>query len=111
MIKKIFIFIIFLCCFINSEPIKLYESNNFEICSFCKFIVHVIQDELLIGNKTITTIELIIKQICSKLKNKNKVKECYEIIQDIDVIKNLIISGLNPNQICEKIGFCNTTQV
>ena len=84
-----------------------YQEN--EICELCKFIVHIIQVELLVSNKTIVAVEKIIKDICSKLKNDNKKKECFDILNDIDIIKDYIIQGLDPQDICYEIGFCNNT--
>ena len=75
-------------------------------CNLCKFIVDIIKRELLVSNQTIIEIEKIIKDICSHLSNKSKQKECFEIVNDIDLIKNLILDGIDPKDICVKIDFC-----
>ena len=82
------------------------NTNNNGPCNLCKFIVDIIKRELIISNQTIIEIEKIVKDICSHLSNKEKKIECFEIINDIDLIKNLILDGVNPKDICVKINFC-----
>ena len=83
------------------------SNNNVSELIYGELIVNIIKYELKESNKTIVIIEKIIDEICSKLEDKSKQKECYEIVNDIDFIKNLILKGLDPKDICVDIGFCN----
>jgi len=84
-----------------------YKNTTKPSCELCKTIVKIIQYELKVGNNTITNIEKIIKEICSILGNKIEKQECYSIENIINYVAQLL-DGLNPNEICYKLGFCQT---
>ena len=77
------------------------------LCKVCRDIVDVIRWELNVSNKTINQTEQIIKALCKELGNNITRRECYNIVNDIDRIKNWIISGLTPDKICIKLGLCS----
>ena len=83
------------------------DLNNVTSCDFCKDIVRIVKDELKISNDTINEVEAIMREVCDHEHLEPKKKECLAIVNDIDTIKNLIIDGLQPKQICYRIGFCH----
>lgn len=85
-----------------------YKNTTKPSCELCNTIVKIIQYELTVGNKTITNIEKIIKEICSILGNKIEKQECYSIENIINYVTQLLLDGLNPKEICYKLGFCQT---
>ena len=89
-----------------APPVNFTLQNGTTGCDLCKDITNIIKHELEYSNRTITDIEKIIHMICSFLSIKRERKECYEIDSMIDSIKNMIISGMDPKDICYEIGFC-----
>ena len=83
-----------------------FDLNNVTSCDFCKDIVRIVRDELKISNDTINEVETIMREVCNDVRLEPKKEECLAIVNDIDKIKNLIIDGLQPKQICYRIGFC-----
>ena len=77
------------------------------LCKVCRNIVDVIRWELNVSNKTINQTEQIIKALCKELGNNITKRECYNIVNDIDRIKNWIIDGLTPDKICIELGLCS----
>ena len=77
------------------------------LCKVCRDIVDVIRWELNVSNKTIKQTEQIIKALCKELGNNITKRECYNIVNDIDRIKNWIIDGLTPDKICIELGLCS----
>lgn len=77
------------------------------LCKVCRVIVDEIRWELNVSNKTINHTEQIIKELCKVLGNNITKRECYNIVNDIDRIKNWIIDGLTPDKICIKLGLCS----
>ena len=77
------------------------------LCKVCRDIVDVIRWELNVSNKTINQTEQIIKALCKELGNNITKRECYNIVNDIDRIKNWIIDGLTPDKICIELGLCS----
>ena len=77
-------------------------------CKLCRSIVNIIKYELNVSNKSITEIEKVVRDLCIILGNKVQKKECFNILSMINNIIEMIISGLEPGEICTKLGFCNT---
>ena len=74
-------------------------------CDLCKDIVAIIKQELLVSNRSIVDIERFVCLICKHLPEHDR-KECYSIINALDMVKQLILDGLNPGEICDKIKLC-----
>ena len=91
----------------NFTYVPEYTNNNTVSCEICKDIVTIVDYELTKSNETINDIEKLIAAVCGMLRLKSQREECNEIDNMIDVIKNMIISGLDKKEICYKIGFCN----
>ena len=78
-------------------------------CSTCELITGIIQHEIKISNDTIIEVEKIVAALCKQLGTKPAAKECYAILKDIGIIAQMIEKGLEPGEICCRLGFCNTT--
>tara|TARA_Y100000389_G_scaffold19205_1_gene16656 strand:+ start:3553 stop:4020 length:468 start_codon:yes stop_codon:yes gene_type:complete len=85
----------------------LYNKHNGSVCDICLDIVSIIKYELNESNKTINDTERLVKALCKLLGNNKTKTECYDIVNDINIIKNMILKGLNPGDICQRIGFCS----
>lgn len=75
-------------------------------CEFCENLISILERRLNLANETITDIEKVIERICSLLLSKPKREVCYNVDNDIDEIKNMIIGGLDRKEICYKMGLC-----
>tara|TARA_B100001094_G_C17984647_1_gene696998 strand:- start:300 stop:677 length:378 start_codon:yes stop_codon:yes gene_type:complete len=75
-------------------------------CDFCKDVVGIVEHRLNTSNTTINVIEEIINRICSLMLSKPKREVCQTIIKDIDKVKDMIIGGLDPKDICYKMELC-----
>lgn len=75
-------------------------------CEFCENIVSIVEHRLNKSNTTINTIEEIINRICNLMLSKPKREVCHTIIKDIDKVKDMIIGGLDPKDICYKMELC-----
>jgi len=75
-------------------------------CDFCKDVVGIIEHRLNTSNTTINTIEEIINRICNLMLSKPKREVCHTIIKDIDKVKDMIIDGLDPKDICYRMELC-----
>ena len=85
----------------------LNNSGPESLCKVCRDIVDVIRWELNVSNKTINHTEEIINELCKELGNNITKRECYNIVTDINRIKNWIIYGLSSDKICIKLGLCS----
>ena len=91
----------------NQTPNNTLQISNVSgACDLCKDIVYIVRDELKVSNDSINEVEAIMREVCNHTHPEVKKRECNSIIDDINEIKNLIIGGLEPRQICYKIGFC-----
>lgn len=86
---------------------SVYNKHNGSMCDICLDIVSIIKYQLNESNKTINETENLVKALCKLLGNNKTKTECYDIVNDINIIKNMIIKGLNPGDICQRIGFCS----
>ena len=84
-----------------------YHNTTNSTCKLCNIIIKIIQYDLKVSNKTITEIEKIIRDLCNLLDNPSKQQECFDILGLMNDIVQMIISGLEPGEICNKIGFCH----
>ena len=75
-------------------------------CDFCKDVVGIVEQRLNTSNTTIDTIEEIIYRICSLVLSKPKREVCHTIIKDFDKVKDMIIKGLDPKDICYRMELC-----
>ena len=85
-------------------PLNKYNGS---VCDICLDIVSIIRYQINESNKTINETENLVKALCKLLGNNKTKIECYDIVNDINIIKNMIINGLNPGDICQRIGFCS----
>ena len=83
----------------------LFNSTN-QTCQDCEFLVHLIQHQMGMANKTIEDIITLIKDVCQNLHSPSG-KECLIIIDDVQQIINWIVDGLSFQQICQKLGLCS----
>ena len=90
----------------NQTSNSTIDITNTSACDLCKDIVYIVRDELKVSNDSINEVESIMREVCNHTHPEVKKRECNSIIDDINEIKNLIIGGLEPRQICYKIGFC-----
>jgi len=85
---------------------SLKVDSSTPMCDFCKDIVIIIKQELLVYNRSIVDIEKLICLICKHFSYYKR-NECYSIVTTLDAVKELILNGLNPQQVCEQIKFCD----
>jgi hypothetical protein len=85
------------------QGVVAYNNNE---CTTCEFIVDFIRYEINIGNKTISDISELIRDICSKIVGPGG-KECIVIANDLQNISKMIANGINNTNICEILHFCN----
>lgn len=74
-------------------------------CETCQFLVDFIKHEINIGNKTITDISLLLRDICSRIIGPGG-KECIIIANDLENISKMIANGINNTEICKALHFC-----
>ena len=93
---------------------KLVHKNKFEVsnstnqtCQDCEFLVHLIQHQMGVANKTLEDIITLIKDVCQNLHSPSG-KECMIIIDDVQQIIKWIMDGLSFKEICHKLGLCPT---
>ena len=94
----------------NENTVTFIDNNstihkNGTQCEVCLDIVGITEWEL---NKTLNETEGLIKDLCKPLDNNITRTKCYTIVDDIDKIKNWIINGLKPYNICSKLGVCGS---
>ena len=90
----------------SNNTLQISNVSDTGACDLCKGIVYIVRDELKVSNDSINEVEAIMRQVCNHTHPEVKRRECNTIIDEINEIKNLIIGGLEPRQICYKIGFC-----
>lgn len=86
------------------DPLSILK-DEFK-CTFCKDVVGIIEHRLNMSNITINAIEQLVERICSLMLSKPKRKVCDTIVNDIDKVKDMIIDGLDPKDICYKLELC-----
>lgn len=124
-LNKLFPIVIFISLIlgISGENMKI-QDNNLEItdyrintqvknttnitCDLCQTIVKIIKYELTVSNKSITEIETIVGDLCKILGNEKQKKECFDILNIINDVAQMILSGLDPKQICKNLDFCRS---
>ena len=84
---------------------EVSNSTN-QTCQTCEFLVHLIQNQITVTNKTISDIITVVKDVCQHLHSPSG-KECLSVIDDIQQIIDWIMNGLSFRQICQKLGFCS----
>ena len=90
----------------NQTSNSTIDITNTSACESGKDIVYIVRDELKVSNDSINEVEAIMREVCNHTHPEVKKRECNSVLDDINEIKNLIIGGLEPRQICYKIGFC-----
>ena len=78
---------------------------NSKLCKFCNSIVALIKNEIMISNKTINEVDDVLRFVCNHTRLVYK-KECLDIIDDLQFIVNLILLGISPRNICQRISLC-----
>ena len=81
------------------------NSTN-QTCQDCEILVHIIQHQMSVANKTLQDIITVVKDVCQTLHSPSG-KECLYIINNIEEIIHWIMNGLSFKQICQKLGFCS----
>jgi len=92
---------------INGHKVNKKESPVTEKpqCVLCEFIMKEVEDQLK-DNKTDAQIENAVKNVCKILPSSVK-KECQDFIdQNAENIIQLLISMLDPSDICTFLKFC-----
>ena len=84
---------------------QMSNSTN-QTCQDCEFLIHLIQHQMTVANKTISDIIAVVEDVCQRLHSPSG-KECLIVIDDIHQIINWIANGLSFKQICQKLGFCS----
>jgi hypothetical protein len=76
------------------------------LCPLCEMTVKIIDYEVKTANATITSIEKAVEDLCCLIGGKVVYEECLPIIDSINKIVQWILSGLTPDQICQKLHLC-----
>jgi len=84
-----------------------YGNSTNQTCQDCEFLVHLIQHQMGVANKTLEDIITLIKDVCQNLHSPSG-KECLLIIDDVQQIIKWIMDGLSFKEICHKLGLCPT---
>jgi hypothetical protein len=84
---------------------QVSNSTN-QTCQDCEILVHLIQHQMTVANKTLADIIIAVKDVCQQLHSPSG-KECLIIIDEIKQIIDWIMNGLSFKQICQKLGFCS----
>jgi len=81
-------------------------------CHLCESFVSALEPAVKAGNKTIDELAKIADALCHLIAPfKVQKEECDIIIGDIEKIKNMILNGKLPQEICTALGFCAPSQV
>jgi hypothetical protein len=86
-------------------PTNRLSANN-ATCTMCDVVVTWITFEIKEANATINTLEQIVKMLCTVLSKPPIRTQCLGLLKDLDAIKNWILQGLSPGQICQKLFNC-----
>lgn len=92
---------------INSS--KTFNATN-TTCDICDFFVSIVKNDIDSGNHIIKNITNFIEYICEHI-NGPAAQECDNIVKNISVIVNYLDHGMNITQVCNKLGFCNSTMI
>ena len=104
----------------NSTKIcQMIHLCNYTICSikeinkcrFCNFLTSKVRRAISLGNSTFNDLLSLIDDICRMSHTPVVSQECDFFITEIKNIEHWIFSGKNNTQICDKLHFCNTTQI
>ena len=96
---------------LKTEQLKVNLKTHNETCHICEEIVDVIIYEVKEANKTIDDLTHLIEDLCQIIGGGLVHKECEEILGTIREIVSWITHGLNSTMICDKLHFCNSTNI
>ncbi|XP_028392521.1 prosaposin-like [Dendronephthya gigantea] len=78
-------------------------------CEVCTAVVDLIKFELTVSNATLQLIIIAVEDLCAILGDVPVYQECKLILKEIKQIIEWIEQKLTPEDICERLGFCNKT--
>ena len=88
----------------------LHNENNENIwCNICEFIVLIVEIEITSSNSTIVIIEDVIELVCKLIINPIIKQECLNGLELMRDIVKLIMNGMNPKLVCQKLKLCPST--
>jgi len=88
-----------LCPSVSQTALKKYSP-----CKTCTMVVSLIDTALKYTNATVQDVEELVKNICKLFPDPSS--KCSQILDQVEVVIDMILKGISPDGICEKIGIC-----
>jgi hypothetical protein len=87
--------------------INIQQFNDTSLCDLCIEIGDIIQGINKIENGTIGVIEKMVEGLCELIGGEIIHQQCCIIINLIQFLFNMVISGVSPTQACQTLHFCS----
>jgi len=78
--------------------------KQYSPCKTCTLVVSLVDAVLKHVNATAAEVEKMVKSICAHFPESEP--ECSKIADEVQTVIELILKGLSPDGICQKLGFC-----